>query len=356
MSVQSEINRINENVANTYSTLEEAGATMPQNRNSNNLPGTASSISAVLYGKEQALTPEQQEQARQNIGVLEKLIGSADDITPSQVVLAIQSGRDVTLSCDSNDYGTLTFTSFHLAGSGQIVASSCAINVQGVIINASLSGTVINDEWECTTPVLVKQDDIPEAINTALADAKESGMFDGTPGEDGKDGTDGKDGVSPTVSVSKSGKVTTVSITDKNGTKTATINDGADGQPGKDGTNGTSVTVKSVSESTADGGNNVVTFSDGKTLTVKNGSKGTNGTSVTVSNVSESSASGGTNVVTFSDGKKVNIKNGKDGKDGTNGTNGKTPVKGTDYWTSSDKTEMVNSVLAALPTWTGGSY
>lgn len=38
------------------------------------------------------------------------------------------------------------------------------------------------------------------------------------------------------------------------------------------------------------------------------------------------------------------------------GSDGKTPVKGTDYWTSADKTEMVNSVLVALPTWTGGSY
>lgn len=34
---------------------------------------------------------------------------------------------------------------------------------------------------------------------------------------------------------------------------------------------GTSVTIDSVSESTADGGSNMVTFSDGKTLTVKNG-------------------------------------------------------------------------------------
>ena len=49
-----------------------------------------------------------------------------------------------------------------------------------------------------------------------------------TPVKD-KDYFDGKDGVSPTVAVSKSGKVTTISITDKNGTKTATINDGADG-------------------------------------------------------------------------------------------------------------------------------
>ena len=32
------------------------------------------------------------------------------------------------------------------------------------------------------------------------------------------------------------------------------------------------------------------------------------------------------------------------------------PVKGTDYWTAADKTEIVNDTLAALPTWTGGGY
>lgn len=61
---------------------------------------------------------------------------------------------------------------------------------------------------------------------------------DGQPGRDGQDGQPGADGVSPVVTVSKSGKVTTISITDKSGTKTATINDGSDGAPGKDGSNG----------------------------------------------------------------------------------------------------------------------
>lgn len=71
---------------------------------------------------------------------------------------------------------------------------------------------------------------------------------------------------------------------------------------------------------------------------------------------------------------------GADGKDGTNGITptigangnwyigstdtgkpsrgekGKTPVKGTDYWTAADKAEIVKDTLAALPKWTGGSY
>lgn len=77
---------------------------------------------------------------------------------------------------------------------------------------------------------------------------------------------------------------------------------------------------------------------------------GKNGTSVTVSNVTESTADGGSNVVAFSDGKTLTVKNGK------TGAPGKAPVKGVDYFTDTDKAEMVNSVLAALPTWTGGSY
>jgi hypothetical protein len=45
---------------------------------------------------------------------------------------------------------------------------------------------------------------------------------------------------------------------------------------------GTGITITSVSESSADGGSNVVTFSDGNTLTVKNGSKGSPGSAYTL--------------------------------------------------------------------------
>ena len=136
---------------------------------------------------------------------------------------------------------------------------------------------------------------------------------------------------------------------------------GVDYFDGKDGEDGTSVTVKSVTESTADGGSNVVEFSDGKTVTIKNGktggkgdpgSNGSNGVSCT------HAWNGTTLSVTSASGtSSANLKGekGDKGDKGDTGSDGKTPVKGTDYWTSADRSAMVSDVLAALPTWNGGS-
>lgn len=111
---------------------------------------------------------------------------------------------------------------------------------------------------------VVKTTELNNAINSALLQAKESGEFDGV---DGKDGAAGKDGLSAYEIWLSQGNT---------GSETDFLESlkGADGASGKDGA---SVTVSSVTGSTADGGENIVTFSNGQTLKVKNGSKGEKG-------------------------------------------------------------------------------
>ena len=122
------------------------------------------------------------------------------------------------------------------------------------------------------------------------------------------------------------------------------------------GDSGTSVSVSTVTSSSADDGNNIVTFTDGKKLYVKNGSKGSTGagisaikqkgntqnlvdtyeitytdgraathftvtngapgTSVTITSVSPNTTSGSYSTVSFSTGDTLKIYNGSKGSDG----------------------------------------
>ena len=182
---------------------------------------------------------------------------------------------------------------------------------------------------------------LPTAINTALAQAKASGEFDGA---------DGKDGAS--------------------------------------------VTVKSVSESTADGGTNTITFSDGKMIDIKNGSKGSKGDKgdagatgrrgagflpTTAAPVSYTTAVGGITPKYRMEINAIKTQSGmtdiyigdsvrynyyvypiayldssyayfttRQSIRGATGAEGTTPVRGTDYWTEADKAEIKAYVDEAI--------
>lgn len=50
MSIQNEINRINQNVANTYSALRSMGATLPETQNSDNMASTVRTVPQTSTG------------------------------------------------------------------------------------------------------------------------------------------------------------------------------------------------------------------------------------------------------------------------------------------------------------------
>ena len=103
----------------------------------------------------------------------------------------------------------------------------------------------------------------------------------GAAGADGKDGADGADGYSPTATVSKSGSTATISITDKNGTTTATVSDGQDGTNGTNGADGQDGVSPEISITDITGGHRL-TITDaehpsGQTVDVMDGTNGEDG-------------------------------------------------------------------------------
>lgn len=116
-------------------------------------------------------------------------------------------------------------------------------------------------------------------------------------------GTPGKDGISPVIEVSKSGKVTTITITDVEGTKIVEINDGKDGSAEAE-SNTTPISqgvddIDVIPDKYNTGANETVTYEEisaaGKTSNGVNFSAHTSGTGLkldfTYSNRSFSSAS-----------------------------------------------------------------
>ena len=152
----------------------------------------------------------------------------------------------------------------------------------------------------------------------------------GAQGEPGKDGADGKDGApgADGTSATHSWNGTVLTITSASGTSSADLK-GEKGDKGDKGDTG------SPGQTGAQGEKG------------EKGDKGDTGAAFTYSDFTAEQLA----ALKGEPGDK-----GDKGDTGAAGADGYTPVKGTDYWTPADKQEIVADTLAALPTWTGGSY
>lgn len=206
----------------------------------------------------------------------------------------------------------------------------------------------------------------PAGADGAKGDKGDKGDT-GQAGAQGAKGDKGDVGATPNLSI---GEVTTLSAgmsatatitgTAENPVLNLGIPKGADGNGGS-GTGGTgadSVGIRSVQQTTAsteDEGINVITVTktDGtsSTFEIRNGSKGSKGDPGAKGDKGDTGATGetgpqgpkGDTGATGSQGPK-----GDTGATGPKGEAGYTPIRGTDYWTDSDKAEIQTYVENAI--------
>lgn len=196
-----------------------------------------------------------------------------------------------------------------LTGEGDVELRSRVVKTA---VEASLPGSAAGTPEEPMQPFVGQVIEAAARAEQAAKDAEEHKL----------------DGVSPIVETSKAGKVTTITITDAEGVKTATISDGKDGKDGDDGFSPVVVPSKNGKVTT-------ITISDAKgtkIATINDGKDGEDGEAATVrigtvTTLEPGSMATVTNAGTATDAVlNFGIPRGADGKDGEDGSGTNAPA------------------------------
>lgn len=112
------------------------------------------------------------------------LTGTTETLTPMQVYDAIKSGKSVVLQHTFPLIGLLTFASFNILEEEKGVVSTLITKLGDIYSVCSLAGIAeTGGAWVFNITEMAVADDIPVAVNEALAQAKASGEFDGADGK-----------------------------------------------------------------------------------------------------------------------------------------------------------------------------
>lgn len=163
MSIASQMERIGNNINNTYQVLVSAGAEMPAEANSDNLPATVQTIKAVLYGKAQTLTETQKSQARENISALSMdgiSLGIASDgliyifVNGAPVGTGIPQGQsgDVFGYVDENN--TIVLNGNLADGTYSVkyeMENGTVVNVGNMVLDSNVYYSVTSTLTNCTS-------------------------------------------------------------------------------------------------------------------------------------------------------------------------------------------------------------
>ena len=141
---------------------------------------------ALLYS-EQTLTEAQKTQARENIGVMEPLIGSTDNITPSQVSEALREGRSIVISYTDSTYGIMYFTGFlEVPALNSVESTGVSPYYDGnelMTMRFTLEGAITDGDWYFHYGQLADYSDIPSTLpnpNALTFNGAVTGTYDGS--------------------------------------------------------------------------------------------------------------------------------------------------------------------------------
>ena len=153
-----------------------------------------------------------EQQRAENFIAMESALTTATSKANTATIAAEQSAERANTASDNADVATSNAT--------QATTQATAATKRANDISADLEAKREADYWRGE-----KGDKGDKGDRGEKGERGEKGD-QGERGLQGVQGVKGDDGVSPTVSTSKTGKVTTIEITDANGVHTATVNDG----------------------------------------------------------------------------------------------------------------------------------
>lgn len=221
---------------------------------SNKIDGIQNDITNNYYSKEQtdAQIKVSTDKISQTVTETTKVVTSANK-NASDALSKANSLTDRANKGEFDGRGVASTTvEYQASTSGTIVPTGAWYSTIPTVAQGSYLWTKTTTNYTSGTPT-VGYSVARMGVNGAKGDKGETGQtgaqgpqglkgdtgLQGPKGATGPQGPKGADGKSPTVSVSKSGNTTTITVNNPDGTKTSqTVKDGTNGTPGKDGATG----------------------------------------------------------------------------------------------------------------------